>query len=190
VDDLPSEARLIISNYVHPEHVDKDLATAAVLAAPGESQKPWPDVSLDDYLALRKINPVAAWTLVHGYSLNHMAVAGHWLQDPKLENINDRLIDTGIALNSDGNIIKESPDGRLKQSSSYSDAVLATFADGKQLDVPGAYIEFVERLVLPLHEQVPHSQRTEHQYRDGFEAANATHIFTSTDDVQQNQQHM
>ena len=95
-----------------------------------------------------------------------------------------RLIEAGIALNNDGDLIKVSPDGRLKQSSSYSDSIQFKFVDGQQLQVPGSYIEFVERVVLPQYESVPRSQRTEQQYRDGFEAANATHIFTSTNNVQ------
>lgn len=42
-----------------------------------------------------------------------------------------------------------SPDGGLLQSSTVADRVSFTFAGGETELVPGAYIEFAERLVLP-----------------------------------------
>ena len=92
VDELPRAAQLIIKKYVNAEHITADRAKEAMLTDGGNSHEAstWPQVSLDDYLSLRSINPVAAWTLLHGYSLNHMAVAGHWLEDPQLEGLNDK----------------------------------------------------------------------------------------------------
>jgi hypothetical protein len=42
-----------------------------------------------------------------------------------------------------------SPDGGLLQSSTVADRVSQCFAGGETRLVPGAYIEFAERLVLP-----------------------------------------
>lgn len=44
-----------------------------------------------------------------------------------------------------------SPDGGLQQSSSVADTVSFTFAGGEVEQVPASYIEFAERLVLPIH---------------------------------------
>lgn len=44
-----------------------------------------------------------------------------------------------------------SPDGGLQQSSSVADTVTFTFAGGEVEQVPASYIEFAERLVLPIH---------------------------------------
>lgn len=44
-----------------------------------------------------------------------------------------------------------SPDGGLQQSSSVADTVTFTFAGGEVEQVPASYIEFAERLVLPVH---------------------------------------
>jgi hypothetical protein len=58
-----------------------------------------------------------------------------------------------------------SPDGGLQQSSSVADTVTFTFAGGEVEHVPASYIEFAERLVLPIHsdlhaDQVGISQKT------------------------------
>ena len=42
-----------------------------------------------------------------------------------------------------------SPDGRLLQSSTVSDRIPFTFERGDEHNIPGAYLEFAERRVLP-----------------------------------------
>ncbi len=44
-----------------------------------------------------------------------------------------------------------SPDGGLQQSSSVADTITFTFAGGEVKRVPASYIEFAERLVLPIY---------------------------------------
>jgi hypothetical protein len=57
--------------------------------------------------------------------------------------------------------------------------VEADFADGTRTNIPGSYVEFAERKVLPSYMGfsgiVPREYR-----REGFEAANADKIFEST----------
>ncbi len=48
------------------------------------------------------------------------------------------------------------------------------------VQVPGAYIEFAERAVLPEHRLVKEQDIQEWMRRDGFEAGNADKIFEST----------
>lgn len=51
-----------------------------------------------------------------------------------------------------------SPDGGLQQSSSVADSVQYAFADGEVKKVPGSYIEFAERLVLPVFSSLSDEQ--------------------------------
>ena len=75
--------------------------------------------------------------------------------------------------------------GLLRQSSLVADLRGARFtnSDGEEgeMRVPGAYIEFAERAALAEHAALPPEALRERHRRDGFEAANATHIFASTD---------
>ncbi len=49
---------------------------------------------------------------------------------------------------------------------------------GNAAQVPGAYVEFAERLPLPQYASLEHVD--ELQRRDGFETSNADRIFEST----------
>ena len=51
-----------------------------------------------------------------------------------------------------------SPDGLLRQSSTVADSTAFCFAEGFTEDVPCAYIEFAERLVLPQFKDLPSEQ--------------------------------
>jgi len=90
----------------------------------------------------------------------------------------------GIVLNSAGGEEKVSPDQGLRQSSTMSDSITFTFACGATRQVPGPYIEFAERSVLPEFKHLPMDQVLEHHRRDGFETASADKIFESTSGVQ------
>ena len=98
-------------------------------------------------------------------------------------------------------MIKESPDEMLRQISTHSDPASVTFSFGgrpsasvvdhdcsHRSSVAGSYIEFVQRLVLPEHSHLPASDLREFHLRDGFEATNANYIFTSTNEVQKQEQ--
>lgn len=71
-----------------------------------------------------------------------------------------------------------SPDKGLLQSSTVADSVQFRFADGVSRVVPGPYMEFAQRLVLPEFEGVECVE--ERHRRDGFEVGNADNIFEST----------
>ena len=92
----------------------------------------------------------AAWVLCNGYALNHTTVSVHSLCVPGgIRVVNDLLQSTGFRLNEAGGAVKVSQDGLLLQSSTVADSVDFCFAGGEQRAVPGSYIEFAERLVLP-----------------------------------------
>jgi hypothetical protein len=92
----------------------------------------------------------------------------------------DFLLRHGLKLNDSGGIIKESPDGGLLQSSTVAQVIEAEFADGDSHAIPGSYVEFAERKILPAFQHLPGEQIKRHHRRDGFEAANADKIFEST----------
>lgn len=73
-----------------------------------------------------------------------------------------------------------SPDGRLIQSSTLADKREVVFADGTSLEVPGSYMEFAERRVLPEFQHLQSDCIEEEHRREGFEVANADAIFEST----------
>jgi len=144
---------------------------------------PWGAVDFKDYEALAAESEYAAWTLVNGYAVNHATVPVHRLREAfpgGIEPFAAFLEAEGFTLNCAGGAVKASPDGLLLQGSTMADSVPHVFADGVERAVPGAFIEFAERLVLPEFSHLPTGEVKETHRRDGFEAANADKIFEST----------
>ena len=83
-------------------------------------------------------------------------------------------------MNDSGGEIKISKDGLLQQSSTVSEMVEAIFNGGEKKMIPGSYIEFCERKVLPQFEHLEISRIKREHRRDGFETGNADKIFEST----------
>lgn len=142
----------------------------------------WDLPTIEDYQTLAADSEYAAWVIYNRYYLNHYTISVHELKTGynTMETFNAFLMDIGITLNNSGGIIKQSPDGLLRQSSSVAKMMEATFRHGKKMDIPGSYVEFAERLALPEFQNIPTSQLTRTQRRDGFESANADKIFEST----------
>jgi len=188
VGDLPARAAEIVRGYVEGLCACPEVAALSMTGGAGTGETrpplPWGALDSDDYQELLGLHSVAAWTLANGFGLNHAALAVHWLPDPDLDRLNARLVGSGIAMNDDGGMVKTSPDGLLRQSSSFSDGMSLRCIDGKECRASGSYIEFVQRLLLPEHRQLPPGEITDYHYRDGFETANASRIFTSTDGTQ------
>ncbi|KAL3582796.1 hypothetical protein D5086_017128 [Populus alba] len=124
----------------------------------------------------------AAWTLVNGYALNHVTISTHRLKThlTNIRALNQFLQENGFNLNSEGGVLKVSPDGLLLQSSTVADSIPFKFSDGFTESVPCSYIEFAERLVLPQYKNLLKEEVKEFHRRDGFEVGNADKIFEST----------
>mmetsp|Transcript_21920 Transcript_21920/g.70832 ORF Transcript_21920/g.70832 Transcript_21920/m.70832 type:complete len:295 (+) Transcript_21920:16-900(+) len=159
-----------------------ELASEGMLASAGAGSVPWTPLTADEYRLLNDESEYAAWTMLHGWSLNHIALSVHRLGEGwTLEAVNDVLLSEGMVLNESGGVIKVAPDGFLRQSSTMSDVEEVSFAGaGEPASVAGSYIEFAERLRLPEFAELPASQVLEEHLRDGFEAGNADRIFEST----------
>lgn len=178
VDQLSPDAQAVIGKYTHhAEQSAKHAATASVL-----NSLTWQTPSLSDYQILARESEYAAWTLVNGYALNHLTVSVHRLTSDiqKISRLNQLLESKGIRLNSEGGVLKVSPDGGLQQSSTVADSQSFQFADHECRTVPASYIEFAERLVLPEYTGLPACEIQEWHRRDGFEVGNADKIFEST----------
>ncbi|XP_076892112.1 2-oxoadipate dioxygenase/decarboxylase, chloroplastic/amyloplastic-like [Bidens hawaiensis] len=178
VDQLSPEAPEIIRKYTGLSGAGhKHSALSSALGC-----LTWPKPSHLEFQQLARESEYAAWTLVNGYMLNHVTVSTHRLKPPlnDINNLNRFIEDKGFKLNSEGGVLKVSPDGLLLQSSTVADSVPFEFSDGFKEQVPCSYIEFAHRLVLPQYKDLSQDKVEEAHRRDGFEVGNAEKIFEST----------
>jgi hypothetical protein len=185
VGDLSPEAQTIIRSYtdeVQTDPVDAlDLNDATAVDSFLHTPL-WRTPTYADYEKLAAESEYAAWVIYNRYYLNHFTISVHSLPAlyDTVANFNEYLQRLNVKLNDSGGKVKESPDGLLLQSSTVAGMVEAEFADGSRHSIPGSYVEFAERRVLPQFRNLPSDQiRREHR-RDGFEAQNADRIFEST----------
>ncbi|UAY56133.1 DUF1338 domain-containing protein [Arachidicoccus terrestris] len=185
VNDLSERARNIIHYYTDTVKADPvkelDLDNAAQVDHYLHTGL-WRTPTLTDYETLLDESEYAAWVIFNHYYLNHFTISVHNLPEGfnTLETFNEFLEAEGIKLNSAGGKIKESADGKLRQSSTVAGKLLAEFADGKEREIAGSYVEFAERKVLDAFKDVPSDQIQRKHRRDGFETGNADRIFEST----------
>ncbi|CAN0924150.1 hypothetical protein LINGRAHAP2_LOCUS33992 [Linum grandiflorum] len=178
VDQMSPQAQEIIRKYV--EASGKGYKHAALASALGTLT--WNKPLHSEFQQLARESEYAAWTLVNGYVLNHVTISAHRLKShlSEINSLNRFIEENGFKLNSEGGVLKVSPDGLLQQSSTVADSMPFQFADGAVEPVPCSYIEFAERLVLPQYKNLPNDQVEESHRRDGFEVGNADKIFEST----------
>ncbi|KAJ6688983.1 hypothetical protein OIU85_005406 [Salix viminalis] len=178
VDQLSPQAQEIIEKYIGTSGSGYKHATLA--SALGSLT--WKKPLFSDFQQLAKESEYAAWTLVNGYALNHVTISTHRLKThlTNIKALNLFLQENGFRLNSEGGVLKVSPDGLLLQSSTVADSISFKFSDGFTESVPCSYIEFAERLVLPQYKNLRTEELKEFHRRDGFEVGNADKIFEST----------
>ncbi|KAF6983334.1 hypothetical protein CFC21_001542 [Triticum aestivum] len=178
VDELSAPSQEIIRKYIKTSANGNKYAVLA--STFGELT--WEKPTYSDFQVLSRESEYAGWTLVNGYALNHATVSTHRLESDirSISKFNKFVEDNGFKLNTEGGILKVSPDGLLQQSSTVADSSLFTFADGITESIPRSYIEFAERLPLPQFRDLQDEEVKEHHRRDGFEVGNADKIFEST----------
>ncbi|MDC6352362.1 DUF1338 domain-containing protein [Zeaxanthinibacter sp. PT1] len=185
VQDLSPTAQEIIGKYTGPITVDPvDRLDLDDPEQVGEFfHKPlWELPTLEEYNTLAEESEYAAWVIYNRYYLNHYTLSVHEFGEKynTVEKFNHFLEGIGIKLNTASGKVKVSEDGLLKQSSTVAKMIRAEFAGGETQPIPGSYVEFAERLILPEFRDLPKNEiRREHR-RDGFESANADKIFEST----------
>ena len=188
VDELSPQAQDVVRRYTR---IAAPAASGGHMMLSGVvGTLPWPRPLRSDFDLLAAESEYAAWTLVNGCALNHTTVSVHNLSGSlaSIDALTGALADEGFALNASGGIVKRSPDGLLLQASTVADRVPHAFPPPRDAGtteaaselVPGAYIEFAERAVLPSFAHLAATDVRECHRRDGFEAGNADKIFEST----------
>ena len=152
VDDLPDDARKVIERSVGTceSRYHRDARNAARVAerggvpwsADGEETDVIPS-SLDEYETLSNASEYAAWTLVHGHALNHVAVAVHRVFERSSVSVSSRdspprrrfaSLEACLAFlkapplstktsRAGGREVKVSPDGGLRQAATVADVL-------------------------------------------------------------------
>ncbi|KAJ7953754.1 Plant/T7N9-9 protein [Quillaja saponaria] len=178
VDQMSPQTQAIIRRYT--ETSGSGYKHTALASALGNLT--WEKPLFSEFQQLASESEYAAWTLVNGHAVNHVTISTHRLKSHlrNIKNINQFIEENGLRLNSEGGVLKVSPDGLLLQSSTVADSVSFQFSDGITESVPCSYIEFAERLVLPQYRNLPDTEVKEFHRRDGFEVGNADKIFEST----------
>jgi hypothetical protein len=185
VGALSEKAQEIIYSYTNEVKADPvdslDLNDAAAVDAFLHSPL-WRTPTFSDYQILAQESEYAAWVIYNRYYLNHFTVSVHNLPEGynTVAYFNVFLEKNGLLLNNSGGKIKISPDGGLLQSSTVAKKIDATFANGEVEAIPGSYVEFAERKVLPEFAHLAPAEIKRQHRREGFEAANADKIFEST----------
>ncbi len=185
VKELPENIQQLIYRYTSEVVADPvallDLDNAAAVDRFLHSGL-WKIPEWKDYQALSEVSEYAAWTIYNRYYLNHFTISVHNLPEGynTVAAFNTFLEKNGFVLNDASGKIKESPDKGLVQSSTVARMTKAEFAGGEVHDIPGSYVEFAERRVLPEYSHLPPEAITRKHRREGFEAGNADKIFEST----------
>jgi hypothetical protein len=185
VDQLSAEAQKIIISYTNDVIKDPvdDLDLDDAVSVDTFLHSPlWRTPSLSDYQTLAAESEYAAWVIYNRYYLNHFTISVHNLKEGynTVADFNRFLEMNGFVLNDAGAKIKVSPDKGLLQSSTVAKMVEATFAGGEKHLIPGSYVEFAERRILPQFAHLPMDEIKRAHRREGFEAGNADKIFEST----------
>jgi len=185
VDDMPNETQKIIYSYldeVKSDPVEKLNLDDFKQVDTFLHEPLWRLPSWSDFKQLQKVSEYAAWVIYNRYYLNHYTISVHDLNIGynTISEFNAFLESIGIVLNDSGGEIKVSKDNLLLQSSTVSSMVEADFQEGIKKMIPGSYVEFCERKVLPQFKHLIGKQIQRKHRRDGFETGNADKIFEST----------
>lgn len=185
VKDLSESSQKIIHTYTSKiiadpvDYIDLDNAAATDLFLHSSL---WEKPTLKDYEQLAAESEYAAWVIFNRYYLNHYTLSVHNFNEGynTVADFNCFLERNGFKLNDAGGKIKKSPDGLLLQSSTVAGRIEAVFAEGATAMIPGSYVEFAERRILPAYQALSKEEIRRIHRREGFEAANADKIFEST----------
>lgn len=189
VADLSDDVRRVIRSYtdeiardpVEDLDLDDGCRVDAFLHA-----ALWRTPTWEDYSQLAGETEYGAWVIYNRYYLNHFTVSVHNLckRYNTIAEFNAFLKQNGFRLNDSGGEIKASEDGLLLQSSTVAEMVEADFLtrDGRTVAhrIPGSYVEFAERRVLPQFAGRSDAELRREHRRDGFEVGNADKIYEST----------
>jgi len=163
VEELSLEAQSIIKALVEQVNV-KDVCANNFIY----SGRHW-SLPLSTYTQLLKESEYAAWTAAWGYRANHFTVSiNHLKYFNTIEEVNEKLKNSGFMLNTAGGEIKGTPKVLLEQSSTLADNFTIDFED-TNVEIPSCFYEFALRY-----------KKENGKLYSGFVAASADKIFEST----------
>jgi hypothetical protein len=138
--------------------------------------RPWEKISREDVLKINDVSQYAAWTLLHGNSVNHFAALVNFQEVPEwsdLESTCNALMEVGIPMKS---TIEGEKGSKLRQSATHAviEEVEVSDEEGEtdKIEWPYAYYEFVERGNI--------DENVEMKLFSGFLADQAVHLFNMT----------
>lgn len=163
-DQLSPVAQRIISNYT--QQISKQPQSPSVFW----SGRHWEMPSWEDYSELIKETEYGAWLLAIGIRVNHFTISVNHLQGfHTLQEVLDKVKNTGFAVNTVGGEIKGCPEMLLEQGATIADRKTFMFAEGETHQIPTCFYEFALRY-----------EDQHGEIYQGFVEANADKIFEST----------
>lgn len=172
VEQLSPESQAIINNHVKntPDLYDPQKPHAIFT-------RPWGIPTRGDVQSLNNESQYAAWTLLHGNSINHFTAfineqnVDEW---PDIEATVKALIDEGLPMKDE---IEGEPGSKLRQSATQAvrETVPIIESDGSigEIEWSYAYYEFAERNPIT-------NDQGEKVLFTGFLGEQATHLFEMT----------
>ena len=175
-DALSGDARNYLSELAQVKELSDDKAEVLVAALVKFFGRPWKPAKKSTILEVNKVSQFAAWTLLHGNSVNHFTA---YINYQKVEEWDD-IESTMKALEDAGIPIKPAIEGakgsKLRQSSTQAVDELCSVIeeDGSegQLQWSYAYYELAERNYI--------EQDGQQVWFDGFLGEQATNLFEMT----------
>lgn len=174
---LPDAVQVMIKAAVQnaPDLLPADMSDAEALAA--VFSRPWDMPKRSVVEAVNEHSQYAAWTLLHGHSVNHFTAFINEQQTadyPDLPSTVEALIKRGVPMKAE---IEGAPGSKLRQSSTNAVmekvAVLEDDGSAGEIDWSYAYYELAERGNIIGEDGV------EKQF-SGFLGEQATHLFEMT----------
>ncbi len=165
-EKLSNRSRRIINSYTEQNKQNKTEFNGV-----SSGKDLWGSVIISDYTSLAEESEYAAWALVFGYIINHVAIPVHLLN--KYNNIIDYtslLINNDIILLNDDKI-QVSEDKLLLQGTTKSDLIYGPQHGTDIIRVPGTSVEFIERKETNCINKCR---------KEGFDSRNANVIFESS----------
>jgi Domain of unknown function (DUF1338) len=160
LDEMPANVRDIIFKYSSLAQPSPAAMIEKLAQQPNEESaaailkiisnylqgRDWPLPTVDEFKTVREFNELIAWVLVFGRKPNHFTYSIHLMPEFKcLADFHAFVTnDAGLALNSDGGIIKGSREMGIEQGSTAGTPEQIQLRDGT-IELPSGFVEFVWR---------------------------------------------
>ncbi len=146
---ISDEAIELLNNLGNKGSITNEAGEILVEELTGYFRRPWKLPTKDDLLKINDVSPYAAWTLLHGNSVNHFAAAINfqgvsiW---PDIETTCRAMAEEGIPMKNElegkkGSILRQSATLAVKETIPFR----GENGEIEEMDWTYAYYEFTER---------------------------------------------